>query len=80
MRYKLFGYKANAGNILVYEDDNLEEVKRHYEDIEQDTDYVSANIIDSVNWSVISYIDFNVVPRNDTKVKKIGVKRDIIGR
>ena len=80
MRYKLFGHKTNAGSILVYESDDLNDVKIHYEDIEHDLEYLSATIIDSINWSVISYIDFNIVPRNETKVKKIGIKRDIIGR
>ena len=80
MRYRLYGQKINVGSVLVYEGDDLADVKKHYDDVEQDIDFVSADIIDTLNWSVVSYIDYAVIPRNISKVKKIGIKRENIGR
>ena len=78
MRYKLFGQKEYVGSVLLYESDDLNDVRSHYYEVGADLEYVSASIIDSSNWSVISYRDFNTVPRNNGYVKKIGVKRENI--
>ena len=76
MRYKLFGKKNFVGSVLIYEGDDLKDVKRHYDDIINDLDFVSADIIDTFNWSVVSYIDFEIAPRGYAKVKKIESKNN----
>ncbi len=75
MKYKLFGQKLYVGNVLIYEGDDLQDVKKHYDDVLNDSDYVSADIIDTTNWTVVSYIDLSVLPKKNVHVKKIGSKK-----
>lgn len=70
MRYRLYGKKLYVGDILVYEGDDLDDVKAHYDEINSDLDYISADIIDTLNWTIVSYIDFDIVPRWHSKVRK----------
>lgn len=76
MKYKLFGQKLYVGNVLIYEGDDLQDVKKHYDDVLNDSDYVSADIIDTTNWTVVSYIDLSVLPKRNDHVKKIGSKEN----
>lgn len=76
MKYKLFGQKLYVGNVLIYEGDDLQDVKKHYDDVLNDSDYVSADIIDTTNWTVVSYIDLSILPKRNDHVKKIGSKEN----
>lgn len=76
MRYKLYGKQLNFGSVLIYEGDNLDDVKRHYDDIMHDLSFISADIVDTARWIIVSYIDFTVLPRENGKVKKIGPKEN----
>ena len=78
VRFKLYGQKEYVGSVFIYESDDLNDAKNHYEEVEVDLEFVSATIIDTTNWSVVSYMDFRNSPRNNGYVKKIGIKRENI--
>ena len=42
VRYKLYGQKEYVGSVFIYESDDLNDAKNHYEEVEVDLELIGA--------------------------------------